>query len=68
LPERDEEQKFHEKEVLPVLWQDNYFSLLPGEKREVTATNRAKDLSGTAPVVAVYGWNVSQASQTLGSK
>jgi exo-1,4-beta-D-glucosaminidase len=67
LPERDEEQKFHEKEVLPVLWQDNYFSLLPGEKREVTATYRAQDLSGTAPSVAVEGWNVSGARQTPGS-
>ena len=68
LPERDEEQKFHEKEVLPVLWQDNYFSLLPGEKREVTATYRAQDLSGTAPLVAVHGWNVSPARPTPGSK
>ena len=28
-------------EILPVVWQDNYISLLPGEKREVTATYRA---------------------------
>ena len=27
-------------EVLPVVWQDNYVSLLPGEKREITATYR----------------------------
>ncbi|HKU23831.1 MAG TPA: glycoside hydrolase family 2 protein, partial [Candidatus Sulfotelmatobacter sp.] len=25
-------------EILPVVWEDNYISLLPGEKREVTAT------------------------------
>ena len=24
-------------EVLPVLWEDNYFALLPGESREVAA-------------------------------
>ena len=29
-------------EVLPVLWEDNYFALLPGERRTVTATYRAR--------------------------
>jgi len=27
-----------------VLWDDNYISLLPGEKREVTATYRTGEL------------------------
>src|SRR5882762_942540 len=31
------------EEVLPAVWQDNYISLLPGEKREVTATYRIAD-------------------------
>ena len=30
-------------EILPVIWQDNYVSLLPGEKREITATYRAQN-------------------------
>ncbi len=63
LPEYDEEQKFHEQEILPVLWEDNYFSLLPGERRELTATYRAKGLAGAAPVVEVEGWNVTGASR-----
>ncbi len=46
------------EEVLPVLWQDNYFSLLPGERREVTATYRARDLGTAQPAVEVSGWNV----------
>jgi exo-1,4-beta-D-glucosaminidase len=46
-------------EILPVLWQDNYVSLLPGEKREVTATYRARELGTAQPVVEVSGWNVS---------
>ena len=46
-------------EILPVLWQDNYVSLLPGEKREVTATYRAQELGTAQPVVEVSGWNVS---------
>jgi exo-1,4-beta-D-glucosaminidase len=45
-------------EILPVLWQDNYVSLLPGEKRELTATYRAKELGAVQPVVEVSGWNV----------
>ena len=45
-------------EILPVLWQDNYFSLLPGEKREVTATYRAQELGTAQPAVEVSGWNV----------
>src|SRR2546430_1523862 len=46
------------QEVLPVLWQDNYISLLPGEKRELTATYRASELGTARPVVEVSGWNV----------
>src|SRR5262249_7885609 len=42
-------------EILPVLWQDNYISLLPGEKREVTATYRAADVGNTAPAAEVEG-------------
>lgn len=46
------------EEILPVLWEDNYVSLLPGERRELTATYRAKDLGGARPSLAVGGWNV----------
>jgi exo-1,4-beta-D-glucosaminidase len=46
------------EEALPVVWQDNYVSLLPGEKREITATYRIGDLGGAKPVVEVQGWNV----------
>jgi exo-1,4-beta-D-glucosaminidase len=44
-------------EVLPVLWEDNYFSLLPGERREVTATYNARDLGQAKPSVEVQAWN-----------
>jgi exo-1,4-beta-D-glucosaminidase len=46
------------EEVLPVLWQDNYISLLPGEKREISATYRAADLGTSKPAVEVSAWNV----------
>jgi exo-1,4-beta-D-glucosaminidase len=45
-------------EVLPVLWEDNYFPLLPGESRQVTATYKTTDLGRSSPVVEVEGWNV----------
>ncbi len=46
------------EEILPVIWQDNYFSLLPGEKREVTASYRTSELGRSKPAVEVSGWNV----------
>jgi exo-1,4-beta-D-glucosaminidase len=46
------------EEILPVVWQDNYISLLPGEKREITATYRANNMGVTKPDVEVGGWNV----------
>jgi exo-1,4-beta-D-glucosaminidase len=45
------------EEVLPVLWQDNYISLLPGERRELTATYRASELGEAKPSVEASGWN-----------
>lgn len=48
-----------EKDVLPVIWQDNYFSLLPGESRQVTARYQLRDLGKSAAVLAVDGWNIS---------
>jgi exo-1,4-beta-D-glucosaminidase len=46
------------EEILPVVWQDNYISLLPGEKREVTATYRNSDLGNAKAEVEARGWNV----------
>jgi exo-1,4-beta-D-glucosaminidase len=45
------------EEILPVMWQDNYVSLLPGEKRDLTATYRAAALGTAKPSVEVKGWN-----------
>ncbi|HKY98621.1 MAG TPA: glycoside hydrolase family 2 protein, partial [Gemmatimonadaceae bacterium] len=46
------------QEALPVLWEDNYVSLLPGETRTLTATYRVRDLGGSPPKVVLNGWNV----------
>jgi exo-1,4-beta-D-glucosaminidase len=46
------------EEILPVIWEDNYVSLLPGEKQEVTATYRSSELGTAKAVVEINGWNV----------
>jgi exo-1,4-beta-D-glucosaminidase len=46
------------EEILPVFWDDNYFSLLPGETKEVTAEFAAADSRGKPPALEVGGWNV----------
>jgi exo-1,4-beta-D-glucosaminidase len=51
--------------VLPVFWEDNYFSLLPKEKRIVKVEFNAEDLNGEAPVFAIDGWNIKHAEKEL---
>ncbi len=46
-------------ELLPVLWEDNYFPLLPNETRRIAATYSVKDLPAKQSVrVEIMGWNV----------
>jgi exo-1,4-beta-D-glucosaminidase len=45
-------------EILPVLWEDNYVSLMPGETREVAARYDAAALGPAEPVLEVSGFNV----------
>jgi exo-1,4-beta-D-glucosaminidase len=45
-------------EVLPVFFDDNYISLLPGEKRDIAVHVRKRDLGAAKPVLAVDGFNV----------
>ncbi|HEY1902752.1 MAG TPA: glycosyl hydrolase family 2 [Terracidiphilus sp.] len=48
-----------DKEIVPVVWSDNYLSLVPGESRELTATYRAPQPESVR--VDVSGWNVNDA-------
>jgi exo-1,4-beta-D-glucosaminidase len=50
------------EEVLPVLWEDNYVVLLPGETRALSATYAPKDLGTAKPVVTVDGWNIQEST------
>ena len=49
-----------DNEILPVLWQDNYFPVLPGETRQVTATYTIGAKSKATPSVEIEGWNVNR--------
>ena len=55
-----------DEEILPVLWQDNYFALLPGETRQVTASYRTSDASKGTPTVEIEGWNVTRKTADVG--
>ena len=46
------------EDVVPVLWSDNYFSLLPGEKKSVTVQFDNSSLAGAMPQLVVDGWNL----------
>jgi exo-1,4-beta-D-glucosaminidase len=47
------------EDVTPIFWSDNYFSLLPGEKRGVTSSYDVGSLDGKEPVLEVDGYNVA---------
>ena len=44
--------------ILPVFWDDNYISLLPGEKRIIQANISNESLNGDIPVFEYKGLNV----------
>jgi hypothetical protein len=47
--------------VAPVLYSDNYFSLLPGESKRVTLAFPVKSAAGNQVSLQVEGWNVTAA-------
>ncbi|MEI6862084.1 MAG: sugar-binding domain-containing protein [Verrucomicrobiota bacterium] len=51
--------------VLPVTYNDNYVSLLPGESRVITIEAAAKDLGADPPLVVLDGWNVTTKAQAF---
>jgi exo-1,4-beta-D-glucosaminidase len=55
-------------EILPVFWNDNFISLFPGEKREVTVRLRKKDLAGAQATLLVDGFNVSRSTVRVAEK
>lgn len=44
--------------VVPVFWEDNDFTLLPGESRVINGYVHTKDLQQQPAVVSLSGWNI----------
>jgi len=54
------------EEILPVLWEDNYVSLLPGEERTVEARFPSKHSIGPHPTLKISGWNIEPETLVIG--
>ncbi len=54
------------EEILPVLWEDNYISLLPGEDRLVAARFPGKHSIGSHPTLKISGWNIETETRAIG--
>jgi len=52
-------------DVVPIFWEDNYFSLLPGEEKTVTAAYDPADLGAKEPALELDGFNVEPAPVKL---
>ncbi len=46
-------------DVVPIFWDDNYFSLLPGEEESLAVTYDITDLGGKEPVLELGGFNIA---------
>jgi len=45
-------------DITPVFWDDNYFSLLPGEERTISVTYDASELHGALPELQIGGFDI----------
>jgi exo-1,4-beta-D-glucosaminidase len=52
-------------DLVPIFWDDNYFSLLPGEEKSVAVTFATSDLQGQLPFAYVDGYNVAPVSVNI---
>jgi len=46
------------KRLLPVMYSDNFFTMLPGERKKITAELKNADTDGETPVLVAEGFNV----------
>ena len=47
------------RSILPILWDDNYISLLPGETKQLSARFSPEHLKGEKPMLLYSGFNVT---------
>jgi exo-1,4-beta-D-glucosaminidase len=53
------------EEILPVLWEDNYVSLLPGEERIIAARFPGRHSIGSRPTLKISGWNIETETRVI---
>lgn len=53
------------EQILPVIYSDNYFHLMPGEVRTIDIEWKAEDARGTKPVLEISGTNLSKSTIVL---
>ena len=52
------------EDITPIFWDDNYVSLLPGERRDISAHYNSAEAPGKAKLM-MDGWNVAPAAISL---
>ena len=52
-------------DVAPIFWDDNYFSLLPGEEKSLAVSYEISELGGKEAVLEVDGFNIAPATIKL---
>jgi exo-1,4-beta-D-glucosaminidase len=54
----DMKKKGSNESVVPVFWDENYITLLPGEERSVSGYCHTADLEGNDSEIIISGWNI----------
>jgi exo-1,4-beta-D-glucosaminidase len=54
------------EDILPVIFEDNYITLAPGETRTIDCSYEHKDAGTNEPYILVNGWNIDTAGSKAG--
>jgi len=53
-------------DILPVIFEDNYLSLAPGETRTIDCSYENRYAGSSAPYISVSGWNLDTGNSKIG--
>ncbi|MGB7845833.1 MAG: beta galactosidase jelly roll domain-containing protein [Candidatus Acidiferrum sp.] len=53
------------EDLVPIFWDDNYFSLLPGEEKTISVSAEIDDLGDSDPILEIDGYNIAPATLNL---
>ncbi|HEY6976840.1 MAG TPA: glycoside hydrolase family 2 protein, partial [Chitinophagaceae bacterium] len=54
-------------DILPIIFEDNYFLLTPGESRTIDCSYEKKDAGNTVPYILTSAWNIDLQNSTAGT-